>query len=460
MSYKNKEKGNALLDKTIEAEILHAAAKAWTKADIITLMKEKYPFIDSLKAETLIEDITSKMPTYHLKQKIKRCQIVQDISGDDMCYMLDPTSKDIMRIKETKITRLCVDREEKRKLLKGIYPATFTYNPFEATRLYRNSLDWFYNSYIPPTWYEEVFYSKGVKRIIKREVMPPLYQEFFSHLVKNHKSSYEYVLRWLANSIKDRNYCVLTAIGNQGIGKGVLGEIMRLLVGEKNFHMSDTRLITKDFNKQFKNKRIVFCDEIQILKIEHVNKFKALINDMIEIEGKGENAVEIKNYASIYIASNNFDSIRLTDDDRRFSIIDLTDEKLIKKMTTNQISQLIEPENIKQLAEFLWHLPVDEDKMKTPFRSSRTEEVRLAGLKDWEEWLFDDYAVDHAGEDIRLSIVSEAVEEEFGSKFKPSRRALKKLQAVYPKKYELTYKVLANNKRAWYVKFPEVNIEE
>ena len=146
MSFRNKEKGNALLDKTIEAEILHAAAKAWTKADIITLMKEKYPFIDSLKAETLIEDITSKMPTYHLKQKIKRCQIVQDISGDDMCYMLDPTSKDIMRIKETKITRLCADREEKRKLLKGIYPATFTYNPFEATRLYRNSLDWFYNS--------------------------------------------------------------------------------------------------------------------------------------------------------------------------------------------------------------------------------------------------------------------------------------------------------------------------
>ena len=98
--------------------------------------------------------------------------------------------------------------------------------------------------------------------------------------------------------------------------------------------------------------------------------------------------------------------------------------------------------------------------MKTPFRSSRTEEVRLAGLKDWEEWLFDDYAVDHAGEDIKLSIVSEAVEEEFGSKFKPSRRALKKLQAVYPKKYDLTYKVLANKKRAWYVKFPEIKIEE
>jgi phage/plasmid-associated DNA primase len=125
---------------------------------------------------------------------------------------------------------------------------------------------------------------------------------------------------------------------------------MRLLVGEKNFHTSDTRLITKDFNKQFKNKRIVFCDEIQILKVEHVNKFKALINDMIEIEGKGENAVEVKNYASIYIASNNFDSIRLTDDDRRFSIIELTDEKLIAHMSTDQISSLIEADNIQEVS--------------------------------------------------------------------------------------------------------------
>jgi hypothetical protein len=177
---------------------------------------------------------------------------------------------------------------------------------------------------------------------------------------------------------------------------------MRLLVGEKNFHTSDTRLITKDFNKQFKNKRIVFCDEIQILKTEHVNKFKALINDMIEIEGKGENAVEAKNYASIYIASNNFDSIRLTDDDRRFSIIELTDEKLIHKMSTDQISSLIEPDNIKQLAEFLWHLSIDKDAMKTPFKSARTEAVRLAGLKDWEEWLFDDYAIENQGKTLNL----------------------------------------------------------
>jgi len=94
--------------------------------------------------------------------------------------------------------------------------------------------------------------------------------------------------------------------------------------------------------------------------------------------------------------------------------------------------------------------------MKMPFRSARTEEVRLAGLKDWEEWLFDDYAMDHQGSAVDLKKVSEAIENEFGAKFKPSRRALKKLQEVYPRKFTLSYKVLDNNKRAWYVKFPSI----
>jgi len=428
----------------------------FTPEEIVKMIRAKHSELSEIEVNELIDTQTRRRPTYFLKQKIGKCTIIQDISGDDMCYLLDPDTKDVVRVKETKLTRLCNDKEEKKYLLNQIYPAQFTYNPMEATRLYRQGLDWYYNTYQPPIWYENVFYSKGNIEVSKREELPLLYKQFFLHLVKDHEDSYLYVLSWLSNAMKYRNYCVLTAIGNQGIGKGVLGEIMRLLIGEKNFHTSDTRLITKDFNKQFKNKRIVFCDEIQILKIEHVNKFKALINDMIEIEGKGENAVEVKNYASIYIASNNFDSIRLTDDDRRFSIIELTDQKLIHYMSTEQISSLIEPKNIKELAEYLWHLVIDQDIMKTPFKSSRTEEVRLAGLKDWEEWLFDDYAIDNAGKTVELKNVSEAVESEFGAKFKPSRRALKKLQEVYPKKFTLQYITVETGKRSWYVKFPSI----
>ena len=86
-------------------------------------------------------------------------------------------------------------------------------------------------------------------------------------------------------------------------------------------------------------------------------------------------------------------------------------------MSTDEIGSLIESENIEKFAQYLWHLKIDKDEMKLPFRSSRTEEVRLAGLKDWEEWLFDDYAIENQGNTVDLKKVCEAVESEFGAKF-------------------------------------------
>jgi hypothetical protein len=49
-------------------------------------------------------------PSYYLKQKVEQCDIIQDISGDDMCYLLDPNTKDVVRVKESKLTRLCQDK--------------------------------------------------------------------------------------------------------------------------------------------------------------------------------------------------------------------------------------------------------------------------------------------------------------------------------------------------------------
>ena len=162
----------------------------------------------------------------------------------------------------------------------------------------------------------------------------------------------------------------------------------------------------------------------------------------------------MRNYASIYIASNNFDSIRLTSDDRRFSIIELTDKKLYDTFEPDQIKELLEEKNVNDLAKFLWSMSIDETEMLKIFTSKRTEEVRMAGVKDWEEWLFDDYAVDHAGEDIKLSVVGEAIEEEFGSKFRPSRKAMQELRKIYPDKFSVIRK-LVNGKRIWYISFPE-----
>ena len=246
----------------------------------------------------------------------------------------------------------------------------------------------------------------------------------------------------------------MSAIGAPGIGKGVLGEIMVGLVGSSNFCKTDNRLIRKDFNSQFKNKRLVFCDEINIKKTDHMNKFKDLINQRIEIEGKGENAVNSENFASIYIASNNMDSLFVPENDRRFSIIELTSKRLDIIFNSQEIDELISEKNVNELAAYLYYLEIDQDEMLKVHRSSRTEEIRRSSLSDAQEWFIEDYAVDKAGQEVEISIVQEAFRER---EFKAlSRRELEKLQERFSSVFNVGY-FRVGNKRIRKIKFYGVN---
>jgi len=379
-----------------------------------------------LLLKAVAQEINSEDNNYSMIQKADRSRWIVDMNARDRTiYLLDPFVRDIVTIQKTELLAMV---DKKLKEFHNIIPCRFVYNPFESKRLYKIELVNHFNIYVPPAWWDE-----KVQYVNK---IPPLYEKFFKHLVDGDINSYNYIIKWLANAVQAKNYCVLTAIGDQGVGKGVLGTIMMCLVGKSNYHKTDNRLITKDFNKQFKFKRLVFCDEINIRKIDHVNKFKDLINDTIEIEGKGENAAMIDNYASIYIASNNLDSIRITSDDRRFSIVDLTSSRLDVSHSIDEISALQEETNVNELAKYLFHYQVDKKQMLQVFTSRRTEEVRRASLTDAEEWFIDDYAVEMEGQDIPIgSVVKKAFEE---ADFKAlSRKKLGDLSKIYPRIFKI-----------------------
>lgn len=75
-----------------------------------------------------------------------------------------------------------------------------------------------------------------------------IYKDFFEHLVNNDKDSFDYLLDWLSFSITGRNQTMLVAVGEQGIGKGILGEIMRELHGHENYAFTSDRSLSGNFN--------------------------------------------------------------------------------------------------------------------------------------------------------------------------------------------------------------------
>jgi hypothetical protein len=51
------------------------------------------------------------------------------------------------------------------------------------------------------------------------------------------------------------------------------------------------------------------------------------------------------------------DAVKLSADDRRFSIVCLTEKKLIEVMRSDEIKALTMPENIDKLARYLYYRP-------------------------------------------------------------------------------------------------------
>ncbi len=103
----------------------------------------------------------------------------------------------------------------------------------------------------------------------------------------------------------------------------------------------------------------------------------------IHIESKGKDSKPMPFPTSVYISSNRDNAIDIPGDDRRFSIIELTDKKFNEVNHSNKIDELISEENIRSLGYFLVNRKISRD-MSKPFKSKYFQEIRSSSLNDWQ----------------------------------------------------------------------------
>lgn len=383
-----------------------------------------------------VDNICKTYPDYDLIQFFMKSKVVVDKDGEDeTLYMYNVHNYELRTINKSRL----LDIIDRKNLLWSSrrYTCHFVYDPSIFYKLDKIEEEWRYNIYNPPFWLEDTFHTSNKVKIAKQDELPEVYDKFFKHLVNNDKASYTYLINWLANMIQDRNYCILTTIGNQGIGKGLLGNIMKELVGSDNFAWTAKRAISKDFNGQMLNKKLVYLDEVKITTSDQENALKSLVNDYIEIEQKGKDAKLVRNFSSIYFSSNDLDSIRIPSDDRRFSIIELTDKKLITIMSKDEISSMLDEENIRTLAHYLFHKKFNAQKMMEVFRSARVQLLKSASLNRWQEWFIEDYIASNKGKVIPVKQVAKDIEDGCDIHNGPGRNKLMKFSELYTDLFEV-----------------------
>lgn len=317
----------------------------------------------------------------------------------------------------------------------SVVHAEYAYNPRQTGPLRKDSLGIdVYNTYAPPEWKREHFFFGTPLPAVP--ALPALYEEYFTHLTGGDADSKEYLLDWLATSLTSRNFTMLTAIGAQGIGKGLLGSILEQLHGSRNFHEGRDQVFKSHFNAQIMNKTLVYVDEVDLRTKDAQDRMKAMVNEHIEIERKGHDAVYAKNYASFYLSSNTYDAIRMDHDDRRFSIIQLTEKSILDTPLGARLADLTGAANIRALAHYLVGRPVNRA-MNRPFKSARTEEVKEASLADWESWLVHEWAEENAGGKALIRDLQDRMVADLRLRGTPGRRKFAELALKYPKILEV-----------------------
>lgn len=171
--------------------------------------------------------------------------------------------------------------------------------------------------------YEEIYYVRNAPGY--NDDVVDLVLDFFRNLFPD-KESFEYIIKWIAKGIQypASKLTCLSITGDQGTGKGTIGQLLRNLHGMNRTAQLDDpgKHLFSDFNEVREGKVLLFLDETtQQQSHEFISQLKSLITEnKTVINAKFQNRREVSDFSKIYHASNSLHSFKLERTDRRFFV--------------------------------------------------------------------------------------------------------------------------------------------
>lgn len=363
-------------------------------------------------------------------------------------YLVDTETLDFRPIDVANI-RTALGKDDFAEYSSEMIRGKLIYDP-RAPRFLQGPDGVFLNTYRPPQWRFDNYY-RGTP--VRQVVQPPrIISDFLLQLVDGDIESFEFIQDFITEGLWHKNETNLVSIGEQGVGKNLFGQLCQRVFGSHNSHFGRDEVLKRHFNGQLRNKTFLHLDEIN-LNDEAISRLKILSNPEIEIESKGKDAISVKNYLNIYISSNSYDALgRIEPGDRRYSIINLTQQRFVGSPVCKQFDELEKAngkpvqclwdlceKEVADFACFLWHRKISRN-MFLPFRAKYTERINFNQSPQWTQWILTEYAQDRLGrQPVAVSDVQQALREfyddlgVFGNGIKvPGRRLLEKASKNFP----------------------------
>lgn len=149
---------------------------------------------------------------------------------------------------------------------------------------------------------------------------------------KSDNVNYQYLLNWLAYGVQkpERQGEVAVVLrGLKGVGKSTLGRLMLMIYGRHGMQITNSKHLVGNFNGHLRTTAFLFADEAFFAgdRIGE-NVLKGLVTEpQVVIEKKGIDSVVARNRLKILMCSNNEWVVPASADERRFFILDVSDEQ-------------------------------------------------------------------------------------------------------------------------------------
>jgi Family of unknown function (DUF5906) len=379
--------------------------------------------------------ILENHPNYEDIQELMRCHLFILEDHKETLVQYNPLTHNSLHRKLSTVQKFVNSDKFLKYRLKAVSSEFNPRSPIKVRKDHNNRT--VYNRYTPPRWMHDYFYNQIP---IQPEPMPEIYEKFFKHLTANDEESYNYLINWMAYSLKDRNLTMLAAVGTQGIGKGFLATIVATLHGvdEGNAKAGSRGTQFKSqFNSVLEGKTFLEFSEFTAVTKDEINNWKQLANADIDIEAKGADIKSVKNYCNFIITANNMDAVRIASDDRRLSFLNLTDVPLadvckdfgFKNVKDMVMGLTLNEKLINSLASYLWNFEADENLLSKPFASKALEKMRKAQLWDWEREFLASYCRQFAGKTVKLTDATVEMDQQLNKKLKLGEKSFKVLAA-------------------------------
>lgn len=335
---------------------------------------------------------------------------INDTSGESI--MVNKDSHRVSKFTEKAWLKLCPPKHVKACYELGLF-GDFEYNPrswdaFRDTQTEEGEDLRIYNTYIPPL------------HLTKRDLTKKLddrFLKFFDSFFLSNECR-QYAIDWIYQSLFQKIEPYLVLVGAGGTGKNLLVESVRMLHGHRNYSKAPASALDSNFNGHLLECTLNYYDECTFVSDngrgnKRKNRLKEWANPAVSVETKGVNAKDMYIYCSSIISTNNESDVHIDQLDRKFSVLDITDERLIHRIGSEDTQfnwKYIHTDDFKHaFYNFLIENKSEKFDSHNEFRGNKFEKLVMTSLPNWQLELIENYIITKSNSHYSMSMLSENI---------------------------------------------------